>query len=79
MYLDSTSSTPILHVIHALSASVVTFSWIMSRVSVSWREIVLTDIKVLKFWAEDVYKVFGIPCSHRKIKGTDANINPEAI
>ena len=48
-------------------------SWIMSRVSVSWREIVLTDIKVLKFWAEDVYKVFGIPCSHRKIKGTDAN------
>uniref|UniRef100_A0A452XRS4 Uncharacterized protein n=2 Tax=Aegilops tauschii subsp. strangulata TaxID=200361 RepID=A0A452XRS4_AEGTS len=51
----------------------------MSRVSVNPREIVLTDSKVLKFWVEDECKIFGIPCGHRKIKGRDANINPEAI
>uniref|UniRef100_A0A453DIF9 Uncharacterized protein n=2 Tax=Aegilops tauschii subsp. strangulata TaxID=200361 RepID=A0A453DIF9_AEGTS len=51
----------------------------MSRVSVSPREIVLTDSKVLKFWVEDECKVFGIPCGRHKIKGRDANINPEAI
>ena len=80
MLLDITSSTPILHVIHALSASVLLPSlWIMSRVSVSPREIVLTDNKVLKFWVEDECKVFGIPCGRHKIKGRDANINPEAI
>ncbi|XBH76496.1 hypothetical protein VPH35_103122 [Triticum aestivum] len=51
----------------------------MSRVSVSRREIKLRDNKVLKFYPEDFYKVFGIPCGHRSVKGRDANINPEAI
>lgn len=54
-------------------------AWIMSKVSVSRRQIILSDSKVLKFFAEDVYKVFGIPCGHRNVKGRDANINPEAI
>ncbi|XBH89541.1 hypothetical protein VPH35_081414 [Triticum aestivum] len=51
-------------------------AWIMSRVSVSRREIRLSESKVLKFYVEDVYKVFGIPCGNRSVKGRDANINP---
>ncbi|XP_044338620.1 uncharacterized protein [Triticum aestivum] len=54
-------------------------AWIMSRVSVSRREIKLRDNKVLIFFAEDVHKVFGIPCGHRSVKGRDASINPEAV
>ncbi|XP_044423436.1 uncharacterized protein [Triticum aestivum] len=54
-------------------------AWIMSRVSVSRRELRLSESKVLKFYAEDVFKVFGIPCENRSMKGRDANINPEAI
>uniref|UniRef100_A0A8I6YWM3 Uncharacterized protein n=1 Tax=Hordeum vulgare subsp. vulgare TaxID=112509 RepID=A0A8I6YWM3_HORVV len=54
-------------------------AWIMSRVSVNRREIQLSEHKVLKFYAEDVYKVFGIPCGHRNVKGRDATINPEAV
>ena len=54
-------------------------AWIMSRVSVSRREIKLRDNKVIKFYAEDLYKVFGIPCGHRNVKGRDANINPKAV
>ncbi|SPT19607.1 unnamed protein product [Triticum aestivum] len=54
-------------------------AWIMSRVSVSRREIKLRDNKVLRFFTEDVHKVFGIPCGHRSVKGRDAIINPEAV
>uniref|UniRef100_A0A8R7QZ19 Uncharacterized protein n=1 Tax=Triticum urartu TaxID=4572 RepID=A0A8R7QZ19_TRIUA len=54
-------------------------AWIMSRVSVSRREFRLSESKVLKFYAEDVFKVFSIPCGNRSVKGRDANINPEAI
>uniref|UniRef100_A0A8R7R7K9 Uncharacterized protein n=1 Tax=Triticum urartu TaxID=4572 RepID=A0A8R7R7K9_TRIUA len=54
-------------------------AWIMSKVSVSRRELRLSESNVLKFYAEDVFKVFGIPCENRSVKGRDANINPEAI
>lgn len=43
--------------------------WIMSKVSVSHREIVLSLGKVLKFAAKDMHKVFAIPYSHRTQKG----------
>lgn len=39
----------------------------------------ITDKKVLKFWAEDVSKVFDIPCSTRDVKGRDADINSESV
>ncbi|KAM3225811.1 hypothetical protein ACQJBY_058490 [Aegilops geniculata] len=51
----------------------------MSKVSTTRRAIVLAEKKILNFWAEDVHKVFGIPCGHRNIKGRDSHINPGAI
>ncbi|XBJ07279.1 hypothetical protein VPH35_012832 [Triticum aestivum] len=32
-----------------------------------------------KFFAEDIHKVFGIPCGHRNVKGRDGFIKPEAV
>uniref|UniRef100_A0A8I7B9A6 Uncharacterized protein n=1 Tax=Hordeum vulgare subsp. vulgare TaxID=112509 RepID=A0A8I7B9A6_HORVV len=54
-------------------------AWTMSKVSTSRRTIILAKNKVLKFWPEDVHKVFGIPCGHHNIKGRDGHIKPEAI
>ncbi|KAM3387322.1 hypothetical protein ACQJBY_010263 [Aegilops geniculata] len=54
-------------------------AWTMSKVCTSRRAIVLAANKVLKFWPEDVHKVFGIPCGHRNIKGRDGHIKPEAV
>ncbi|XBJ11384.1 hypothetical protein VPH35_016090 [Triticum aestivum] len=54
-------------------------AWTMSKVSTSCRAIVRAANKVLKFWPEDVHKVFGIPCGHRNIKGRDGHIKPEAV
>ena len=51
----------------------------MSKVSTHWRAIVLAENKILKFWPEDVHKIFGIPCGYRNIKGRDGHIKPEAI
>lgn len=54
-------------------------AWTMSKVSVKLRAIVLSDSKILKFFAEGVHKVFGIPCGHLNAKGRDGFIKPEAI
>jgi hypothetical protein len=54
-------------------------AWIMSRVDVHNRSIVLTDNKILKFWPQDVSKVFGIPHGPRNVIGRDATIRPDAI
>lgn len=54
-------------------------AWTMSKVSTTRRAIVLAENKILKFWAEDVHKIFGIPCGHCSIKGRDGDIKPEAI
>ncbi|XP_045085569.1 uncharacterized protein [Aegilops tauschii subsp. strangulata] len=54
-------------------------AWLMSKVSVKHRAIILLATKILKFWADDVHKVFGIPCGHRNVRGRDGFINPEAI
>ncbi|XBH93587.1 hypothetical protein VPH35_084489 [Triticum aestivum] len=54
-------------------------AWTMSKVCVERRAIVLSETKVLKFFAEDIHKVFGIPCGHRSVKGRDGFIKPEAI
>ncbi|XBH69523.1 hypothetical protein VPH35_097373 [Triticum aestivum] len=54
-------------------------AWVMSKVSVRRRAIVLSESKIIKFFAEDVHKVFGIPCGHRSVKGRDGFIKPEAI
>lgn len=54
-------------------------AWIMSKVSVRRHAIILSDSKLLKFWAEDVHKVFGIPCGHRNVRGRDGHIKSDAI
>ncbi|XP_037456665.1 uncharacterized protein LOC119327668 [Triticum dicoccoides] len=54
-------------------------AWTMSKVSVFQRAIILSELKKLKFWPEDVHKVFGIPCGHRSIRGRDGHITPDAI
>nr|XP_051205125.1 uncharacterized protein LOC127318693 [Lolium perenne] len=54
-------------------------AWIMSRVDVHNRSIVITDKKILKFWPQDVSKVFGIPHGPRNVIGRDATIRPDAI
>ncbi|KAK1614316.1 hypothetical protein QYE76_019833 [Lolium multiflorum] len=54
-------------------------AWIMSRVDVHSRSIVITDKKVLRFWPQDVSKVFGIPSGPRNVTGRDATIRPDAI
>lgn len=54
-------------------------AWTMSKVCVERRAIVLSETKVLKFFAEDIHKVFGIPCGHRNVKGRDGFIKPKAV
>jgi hypothetical protein len=54
-------------------------AWIMSRVDVHSRSIVITEKKVLRFWPQDVSKVFGIPSGPRNVIGRDATIRPDAI
>lgn len=54
-------------------------AWLMSKVKVHRRAIHISDNKVLKFWAKDVGKLFGIPCGSRDVKGRDADINSESI
>ncbi|XP_048552405.1 uncharacterized protein LOC125532371 [Triticum urartu] len=54
-------------------------AWTMSKVCVARRAIVLSETKTLKFFVEDIHKVFGIPCGHLSIKGRDGFIKPEAV
>lgn len=54
-------------------------SWIMSKVDVKSREIRINAHKVLKFWAEDLHKVFGLPCGHREVMGRDGTITQASI
>ncbi|VAH66270.1 unnamed protein product [Triticum turgidum subsp. durum] len=54
-------------------------AWTMSKVCVEPRAIVLSETKILKFFAEDIHKVFGIPCGHWSVKGRDGFIKPEAV
>ncbi|XP_044384772.1 uncharacterized protein [Triticum aestivum] len=54
-------------------------AWTMSKVCVERRAIVLSETKILKFFVEDIHKVFGIPCGHRSVRGRDGFIKPEAI
>ncbi|EMS54717.1 hypothetical protein TRIUR3_17535 [Triticum urartu] len=54
-------------------------AWTMSKVSTTRCAIVLAENTIVKFWAEDVHKIFGIPCGHHNIKGRDGGIKPEAI
>lgn len=54
-------------------------AWTISKVSIRRCTIILTESNILKFWAEDVHKVFGIPFGHRNVRGRDAFIKPEAI
>jgi hypothetical protein len=54
-------------------------AWTMSKVDVVRQAICIRDDKVLKFWAEDIHKMFGVPCGNRDVKGRDASITQESI
>uniref|UniRef100_A0ACD5Z603 Uncharacterized protein n=1 Tax=Avena sativa TaxID=4498 RepID=A0ACD5Z603_AVESA len=54
-------------------------AWIMGKVDVRSRSIVLKENKILRFWHQDVHKVFGVPCGPRNVMGRDANIRADAI
>jgi hypothetical protein len=54
-------------------------AWTMSKVDVVRQAICIRDDKVLKFWAEDFHKMFGVPCGNRDVKGRDASITQESI
>uniref|UniRef100_A0ACD5Z8J1 Uncharacterized protein n=1 Tax=Avena sativa TaxID=4498 RepID=A0ACD5Z8J1_AVESA len=54
-------------------------AWIMGKVDVRSRSIVLKENKILRFWHQDVHKVFRVPCGPRNVMGRDANIRADAI
>lgn len=54
-------------------------AWTVSKVSVSCRAFILSESKILMFWAEDVHTAFGIPCCHRSISGHDGHIKLDAV
>jgi hypothetical protein len=54
-------------------------AWTMSKVDVVRQAICIREDKVLKFWAEDLHKMFGVPCGNRDVKGRDGNITQESI
>ncbi|XP_048540964.1 uncharacterized protein LOC125520167 isoform X2 [Triticum urartu] len=54
-------------------------SWVMSKVEVSQKAIIISGRKTLKFSSADVGMVFGIPSGNRDVLGPDGNINEESI
>ncbi|XP_044426033.1 uncharacterized protein [Triticum aestivum] len=54
-------------------------SWVMSKVEVSQKAIIIGGRKTLKFSSADVGMVFGIPSGNRDVLGPDGNINEESI
>uniref|UniRef100_A0ACD6A6M3 Uncharacterized protein n=1 Tax=Avena sativa TaxID=4498 RepID=A0ACD6A6M3_AVESA len=52
---------------------------VMAMVDADSHAICIPINKVLKFWAEDVHKVFGIPCGNRDVNGRDGNISQDSI
>jgi hypothetical protein len=54
-------------------------AWTMSKVDVVRQAICIREDKVLKFWAEDLHKMFGVPCGNQDVKGRDANITQDSV
>uniref|UniRef100_A0ACD5UEM7 Uncharacterized protein n=2 Tax=Avena sativa TaxID=4498 RepID=A0ACD5UEM7_AVESA len=54
-------------------------AWIMGRVDVTARAICISETNTLRFWAEDIHKVFGIPCGNRDVRGRDGNITQQLV
>lgn len=53
--------------------------WLLNQVDVSSKAIVINDNCMIRFFDEDVEKVFGIPCDPRKIDGPDAIVAQESV
>ncbi|RLN12245.1 hypothetical protein C2845_PM09G02040 [Panicum miliaceum] len=53
--------------------------WLLNQVYVETQTIVLDDSHMIRFFDEDVEKVFGIPCGPRKVDGRDAHVSPESV
>jgi len=54
-------------------------AWIMRRVDVAGRAICISENKTLRFWEEDIHKVFGVPCGNRDVRGRDGSIMQQSI
>ena len=53
--------------------------WLLTQVDLSSNALVVDDNHVLRFYEEDVERVFGIPCGPRKVDGPDASVTQEAV
>uniref|UniRef100_A0A8I6Z399 Uncharacterized protein n=1 Tax=Hordeum vulgare subsp. vulgare TaxID=112509 RepID=A0A8I6Z399_HORVV len=54
-------------------------AWIMRKVKVKSRTIVIDKERVLLFAPEDFHKIFGVPCGNRVVRGRDGEINNTTI
>ncbi|XBI61546.1 hypothetical protein VPH35_042327 [Triticum aestivum] len=54
-------------------------AWIMRKVKVKVRAIVVDEHRVIPFVPEDFHKVFGIPCGNRAVRGRDGKIKSAAV
>ncbi|KAE8799022.1 hypothetical protein D1007_25645 [Hordeum vulgare] len=54
-------------------------AWIMRKVKVKSRTIVIDKERVLLFALEDFHKIFGVPCGNRVVRGRDGEIKNTTI
>ncbi|XP_048540500.1 uncharacterized protein LOC125519771 isoform X2 [Triticum urartu] len=54
-------------------------AWIMRKVKVKLRTIVVDEDRVIPFVPEDFHKVFGVPCGNRAVRGRDREIKTAAV
>jgi len=53
--------------------------WLLNRVDVNAQGLVVDEDHMLRFYPEDVERVFGIPCSLRKVDGPDVTITQDSV
>lgn len=53
--------------------------WLMNRVDTDRQGIRVDNRTIIKFYAHDVEKVFGIPCGPREISGPDGGASSAAV
>lgn len=54
-------------------------AWIMRKVKVKPRTIVVDEDRVIPFAPEDFHKIFGVPCGNRAVRGRDGEIKSAAV
>jgi hypothetical protein len=54
-------------------------AWTMNKVDGHRRAICINENEILRLWAEDVHKIFGVPCGSHDVKGTNVSITKKSI